>query len=229
VIFFGGACLAGILAGIASACGHRRGDRAYWQGVAAGLLNTWRVIADRLGILHFDPGAAAHFTEARGTIFVSNHPSLMDGLMLAATIPRAVCVMRDGLGSHPAFATIARLAGYLPSSGGAALVRAGMRSLARGENLIIFPEGTRSRSDKPGPFKAGFALIAKGSGAPVQCLHARFEGAYFRKGRSLLSRAEFPVRLRFSAGPRMELRPGESAKAFARRVEREFHPAGDAD
>lgn len=221
-VFFGLAYTGGILASLAATCGFRGKDRHFWQRIISALLRFWKWYSERTGIMECDLRDAAKFGDARGTIFVANHPSLMDGLMLATVIPRAVCVMRGGLRADPAFSSLSRLAGYLPGTTGSALVRTGIKRLAEGDNLIIFPEGSRSRGNTPDPFRGGFALISSLSGAPIQTLHIKFEGEYFRKGRSLFLPARFPVRLTFVAGKHHVPREGESAKALAARVEADF-------
>ncbi|MEG1483636.1 lysophospholipid acyltransferase family protein [Clostridium sp.] len=49
---------------------------------------------------------------------------------------------------------------------GEAIVR-GIKSLKNGKSLVIFPEGTRSRGDKMGEFKAGSFKLATKSKVPI--------------------------------------------------------------
>lgn len=56
-----------------------------------------------------------------------------------------------------------------------ALRKAG-QLLEEGESLIIFPEGTRSKGDRMGPFKAGAVHIAAKAGVPV--VPVRIEGSW---------------------------------------------------
>jgi long-chain acyl-CoA synthetase len=48
--------------------------------------------------------------------------------------------------------------------------------LSRGEPILIFPEGTRSRAGTLQPFKPGIGLIAHDTGAPI--VPALIEGTY---------------------------------------------------
>lgn len=43
----------------------------------------------------------------------------------------------------------------------------GIKNLKAGYNMVIFPEGTRSRGDKPGEFKAGSFKLATKSKCPI--------------------------------------------------------------
>ena len=57
-----------------------------------------------------------------------------------------------------------------------------MEKLEGGENLLIFPEGTRTSALAINPFKNGFALIAKKTGASIQTVFIEREGRYLSKG-----------------------------------------------
>jgi 1-acyl-sn-glycerol-3-phosphate acyltransferase len=88
-------------------------------------------------------------------------------------------------------------------------------SLVRhGWNLLLYPEGTRSRSVDLGPFKAGVGVIAKMTGRPVVPVHVS-------GGQSILPcRASMPrpgcALVRY--GEPMRHRDGESPVDFAARV-----------
>jgi 1-acyl-sn-glycerol-3-phosphate acyltransferase len=50
-------------------------------------------------------------------------------------------------------------------------VRTALELVRRGWNLLLFPEGTRSRTGDVAPFKAGVGVLAKLSGRPVVPVH----------------------------------------------------------
>ena len=58
---------------------------------------------------------------------------------------------------------------------GEAIVK-GIKSLKSGNSLVIFPEGTRSRSDKMGEFKAGSFKLATKSKVPI--VPVTIDGSY---------------------------------------------------
>jgi 1-acyl-sn-glycerol-3-phosphate acyltransferase len=59
---------------------------------------------------------------------------------------------------------------------GLAGVKETLRRLKRGEMVLMFPEGTRTRDGKIGPFRPGFTTLAVRGRAAV--LPAAIEGAY---------------------------------------------------
>jgi 1-acyl-sn-glycerol-3-phosphate acyltransferase len=89
------------------------------------------------------------------------------------------------------------------------------RLLAGGWGVILFPEGTRSRSGEMAPFKPGIGLLAIRTGLPV--LPVRIVGLHevLAPGRVRPHRAQ--VEVRFGAPLRAE--PGEDPRAFAARLE----------
>jgi len=105
-----------------------------------------------------------------GAIWIMNHPSFLDGSYLLKFVTNGTCIYKHKIGSNPLYGSTAKLAQHIPNVGGADLVRQACEAIERGENLIVFPEGTRSTHVDVDRFKPGFALIAKRSGAPINLL-----------------------------------------------------------
>jgi 1-acyl-sn-glycerol-3-phosphate acyltransferase len=120
-----------------------------------------------------------------GTVFIANHPSLVDATFLLARLPDAICIFKPALMRNPAIGPSAYLAGYVSGVPGVDLVREVAGKIAAGQSLLIFPEGTRTA---PGcvlnPLRPGFALIASRAQAPVQLVSIRSSPGMAQKGRT---------------------------------------------
>ncbi len=160
----------------------------------------------------------------QGAIVAPNHPGLLDAIFLIGRVPRAVCIMRAGLMRNPCFAGAAWLAGYITNDRGAGLIRECRQKIEAGDNLLIFPEGTRTRCHARGvnPFKSGFALAAVLTGAPIQTVLIERSGVYLGKETSLATAARIPIEMTIRAGEVFHARPRESAKELSLRLETYF-------
>ncbi len=174
------------------------------------------------GTLELDAAGMEKLASLRGTIITANHPGLLDAIFLLNFLPRAACVMRAGLLENPVMSGAALLAGYLRNDSGAELVRDGIRTLGTGGNLLIFPEGTRTDGSGVNAFKHGFAMMAVRTGRPVQTVLIEQSGDYLRKGVSLWAPCDLPIRVRLRPGEIFVPEPGESARAFSKRMEEWF-------
>lgn len=105
-----------------------------------------------------------------GEIWVMNHPSILDASYMLKFITNGTCIYKTEIGSSPLYGATAKLAGYIPNVGGPDMVRLACEALERGEDLVIFPEGTRSTHVNVENFKAGFGLIAKRSRAAINVM-----------------------------------------------------------
>jgi 1-acyl-sn-glycerol-3-phosphate acyltransferase len=106
------------------------------------------------------------FARLRGRILVANHPSLLDAVMLISLIPNADCIVNGAL-LHSIVRGIIRQI-YIPNTLDFTTLSAlCAESLERGNCLLIFPEGTRTRRHGPIKVWKGAARISLLSGKPV--------------------------------------------------------------
>lgn len=105
-------------------------------------------------------------------VVVANHQSMLD-IVLLSRLPREMkWVAKDELFRTPWLGLMLRLAGDIrvlrgdSASGSEAMQRAATY-LSRGMNVMMFPEGTRSRDGRLRPFKLGAFRLAIKAGLPV--------------------------------------------------------------
>jgi len=100
-------------------------------------------------------------------IFVANHPTLLDIVLILATLPKAVCVVKPEIMDSVYMRGVARTAGYVSNEDGERLIAACEEKLKQGTPVVIFPEGTRSLANGLANFRRSTAWIALKSGFPV--------------------------------------------------------------
>jgi 1-acyl-sn-glycerol-3-phosphate acyltransferase len=112
-----------------------------------------------LGVLRYEI-VGLEKLERGGLLILANHPTLIDTVFLMAFVKRADCIVKGQLWNNPFTSGPVRAAGYISNEGGAELVDACVASLQAGNNLIIFPEGTRTPASGEISLKRGAANIA---------------------------------------------------------------------
>ncbi|BET69420.1 lysophospholipid acyltransferase family protein [Opitutales bacterium ASA1] len=155
------------------------------------------------------------------TIYVANHPGLLDAPILISRLRDAVCVFKPKLLRNPATGPVAVLAGYASGGGGIDAVRDSAARVAAGRSLVIFPEGTRTAPDAVlQPIQAGFALIAARAQAPVQLIVFRATKGMTTRGQPWWKvPAAMPTRMQITLDRRWEHDPQRPAARLALEVE----------
>ena len=130
----------------------------------------------------------------RSSIIICNHLSYLDPILLISLFEKQKTIVKNVFFKVPVFGWILRQSGYIPSQAGddyASLMISNVENireyLASGGNLFIFPEGTRSRTGRLGPFNKGAFSIARYCRAPIQCLMIRNTNRLFVPGRFRLN------------------------------------------
>ncbi|MDR2787143.1 MAG: 1-acyl-sn-glycerol-3-phosphate acyltransferase [Candidatus Accumulibacter sp.] len=98
----------------------------------------------------------------RGLLVVANHPSLIDVVLLVSLLRQPNCVVKASLAANLFTRGPVRSAGFIVNTEGPRLVDDCIASARAGDNLVIFPEGTRSPTHDGAlcPMKRGAANIA---------------------------------------------------------------------
>lgn len=96
-----------------------------------------------------------------GQLIIANHPSMVDVVfLLAFTRAPLNCVVKQGLWRNPLTRWAVMLTQFIPNQPTVGMIDAAATALRQGEGLIMFPEGTRSRSGEPMTFHRGAASVA---------------------------------------------------------------------
>jgi 1-acyl-sn-glycerol-3-phosphate acyltransferase len=153
------------------------------------------------GVATFDIEALDTLRDKGPLVIISNHPTLLDAVLIGSRLPRLVCTAKAALLNSILIGALARLAGYIRNDAPAHVIRESVRQLQAGRQLLIFPEGTRTIGAEIDSFKGGFALIAKRAGVPVRTVFIETNSAFLGKGWPLLRKPDFPLSYRVKLGP----------------------------
>ncbi len=180
--------------------------------------------AEKLGLMQVDASALdALRDEPGGLIVAANHPTMLDALLVVARLPRGVCVMKAMLLRNIFLGGGARLARYIGNDVGRGMVRDAVATLREGNQLVLFPEGTRTVGASVNAFKPGIALIAHLAEVPIQTVLIEALSPYLTKGWPLLKAPPVPVRIRLTLGRRFA--PDADHRALLRSLEIYFAEA----
>jgi 1-acyl-sn-glycerol-3-phosphate acyltransferase len=134
-----------------------------------------------VGVIRYEVRNAQRLRR-QGLLIVANHPSLIDVIFLIALARRADCVVKAGLARNPFTRGPVLATGYVQNDSGAAMVQGCIASLRAGNNLVIFPEGTRTPADGSLRLQRGAANIAVRGGFALTPVIIRSEPPMLRKG-----------------------------------------------
>jgi len=111
-------------------------------------------------------------------IFAANHISAIDPFVIGSFVPRSLYFLaKKELFQNPLLAALFRFLQAIPldrrevSHG---MVRRVNQLLAKGEAVLLFPEGTRTRTGQMGEGKSGVGMFAAMNGADI--MPVRIEG-----------------------------------------------------
>ena len=157
-------------------------------------------------------------------IVASKHQSAWETFALMHLFKSPAFVMKRELLWIPVFGWLilkGRMVGVDRSSGMRALISlaaAARAELARGRQLIIFPEGTRRPVGAEPAYKSGFAFLYAQAGVP--CLPLALNSGVFWPRRSILRRPGTVVVEILDPIP-----PGLDKKSFVTRLQQAIEPA----
>lgn len=189
----------------------------------AGIANVYRAfwaVASACGMMRIDASCLDALKDEPRLIFVANHPTMLDALLLVAHLPRSACIMKASLMRNIFLGAGARLARYIRNDSARTMVRLAVEDLRADGQLVIFPEGTRTTQWPLNPFRPGVTLIAKRAQAPIQTVFLDTDTPYLGKGWPIWRVPPLPVAFRLRLGERFA--PAQDCDALTAQLEQYF-------
>jgi len=153
-----------------------------------------------------------------GCIIACSHQSFLDPIIIGFSSSRAVNYLaRRTLFNNWLFAALIRSYGAMELERDEADVRALKRCverLRRGEIVLLFPEGTRTRTGEIGPLKPGVFLMSSRAGVPV--VPAAVEGSLKSWPRGRLLPGPAPLRIAYGR----PIYPAKGAASYREQTEK---------
>ena len=143
------------------------------------------------GIEHIPP---------RACVFVANHASNLDPMVMIPAIPRRVGILvKRELFRIPIFSTAMRLAQFVPVVRGdrkstGATVAMAVENLRKGFSYVVFSEGTRSPDGRLRPFKPGALTMAMEAGVSIVPVSVGGTHRLLAKGKTIVRPGEATIR-----------------------------------
>lgn len=124
-----------------------------------------------MGVIDVKTSALRELHDLRGVLIICNHPSLLDVVVVIAHLGNLQCIVKKELWKNPFLGGVVRAAGYIRNDlDPEKFYKDCKEQLERGENILIFPEGTRSKPGVPIKLHRSLANLAFAAQADIQIL-----------------------------------------------------------
>jgi 1-acyl-sn-glycerol-3-phosphate acyltransferase len=144
---------------------------------------------------------AEHIPLGRAAVYCANHQSNVDPPILFDRLhPRMHIVYKAEIDAIPLLARAFRHGGFVPidrrnKEAAMRSLEAGARSIRSGNSFLIFPEGTRSHTDRMLPFKKGGFLMALKAQAPIVPVAIQGGREAMRRGSPIIQPVHISIRV----------------------------------
>lgn len=147
-------------------------------------------------------------------ILVANHPNLLDVFLFYAKLPHLTCIYKASLEKTFIRNSMGEQLGYISNAHPKQMIIEGAKRALSGEQLLIFPEGTRTDVWPLNELKSGAAGIARRADVALQTVVIHCGSNFLAKRQPLLKPPILPICIRVEVGARFHPGDYDSSQAL---------------
>lgn len=151
-----------------------------------------------------------------GAIIIANHPSLLDVVLLLSHVRRANCIVKASLGKNIFLFGAIRASNYILNTENEKMLDLAKFALQNNQNLIIFPEATRTKDNIN--MQKGAFYIAINSAKSLIALGIKMSPKSLKKGQSWYDTPKTTMKYEVNVLQRLNLSDFEPNRANPIRV-----------
>lgn len=158
-------------------------------------------------------------------LFAANHRSFLDPPLVGMWLKQPISYFaRADLWRLPVIGPVLRIMRGIPverENPGMSSMKGAVERLREGMSVLVFPEGTRTRTGRLGRLRDGPALFARRAGVPVVPVYLHRSEQGWKRGHPLPSPTALPIAVRFGRPivPPAHLPPKEQDRWVTIRLE----------
>jgi 1-acyl-sn-glycerol-3-phosphate acyltransferase len=194
-----------------------RFSRAIGQTLIHAAFNGFTVLLQCLGVIRVTfTGFEKWIPSQQGQILAPNHPALWDAVFILGRVNRLTCILKSSLLRNPLLLGGARLACFIPGTPTVGMVRESVAAVKKGQNLLLFPEATRTRrhENMVNELKGAVGIISQQTLAPIWPIVVQTDSTYLTKGWPLWRWPRKRVTITITLLSPIVPAPGQSAKGI---------------
>jgi 1-acyl-sn-glycerol-3-phosphate acyltransferase len=172
-----------------------------WVGLLYELGHAGVALALGLAGIRYHVTGRERVPRDRAVVFCSNHQSNVDPPILYRALHRRLHILyKAELSKIPILGTAIQVGGFIPvprdqKEAAMGAIEQAAASIRDGNSFLIFPEGTRSKTDQLLPFKKGGFIMAIKAQAPIVPVAISGGRDAMRKGSAIVRPVRVEVRI----------------------------------
>jgi 1-acyl-sn-glycerol-3-phosphate acyltransferase len=192
---------------------------SYYQWMLRSMTRGFLLGIRVLGIMHIRYDGVESIPKDRLSIkpiLVANHPNLLDVFLFYKKLPRLTCIYKASLKKTLIQNSMGEQLGFISNENPKQMIRQGAECVRAGEQLVIFPEGTRTDTWPLNELKLGAIGIARRADVALQTVVIHSASNFLAKKQPLWKPPILPIYVRVELGAVFHPSDYPSSRALSR-------------